>query len=302
VDLRLVDVACNLCGSARRRLRFEKPGHLTGHRFRIVECEGCGLVYVSPRLAGAQVRALYDEAYFRGRGFDPYVRYEHELHDPARTDADVRRVLARIAAVAPPPADLLEIGPGTGHLLRAARGRGYRALGVELSAHAAGRLREQGLPAVLGSSDDLPVRAGAFDVAVAVEVLEHLTDPARSLGEIARVLRPRGLFYYETGDVECEEARRLGADWDYVRPEGHLYYFSPRTLARYLERTGFRACYPPWFNPTRGAVRLLARLRLLDPARPVLSGARGALARAALAALDRPPSRRPYPMAIRRRA
>jgi SAM-dependent methyltransferase len=39
----------------------------------------------------------------------------------------------------------------------------------------------------------LPLPDGAFDVVVAAEVLEHLTDDRRALAEIARVLRPGGV-------------------------------------------------------------------------------------------------------------
>ena len=45
---------------------------------------------------------------------------------------------------------------------------------------------------------DLPFPAGAFDIVFDFGTCYHIADPARALGEIARVLRPDGLFVTET--------------------------------------------------------------------------------------------------------
>lgn len=294
-------VPCNLCGSWRHRARFHKRGHLTGHLFRIVECESCGLIFVNPRLSDSEVRTLYDAAYFRGEGFDPFACYEGERGAPAGRDSLARHALERIAAVKSPPADFLEIGPGLGQLLRLAKERGYRTAGVELSAHAATVLQGSGLQILHGTLEEVKIADASFDVVVAMEVIEHLPDPKRFFTEVARILRPGGLFYYETGNIECEAARCLGADWEYIRPEGHLYYFSPRTLTRYLKETGFQVCYPLWFNPTRRGIWILEQIGLVQRARPVFTGWKGRAAHLLLKLWDWPPPRRPYPMAIRSR-
>src|SRR6266571_6390416 len=288
--MRLEKVNCNLCGASDYRIRFEKQGHLTEKVFQVVQCVDCGLVYVNPRLPEEWVRTLYDEAYFSGEGFDPFVRYEEELRNPADKDAWATRVLDRISTVKPPPAGLLEIGPGVGHLLRMAKKRGYRVVGLELSGYAVKLLREQGLEILEGTIERIVIPDATYDVVVAVELLEHLPDPRKLFFEVARILRTGGLFYYETGNIDCAEARRLGAEWDYIRPEGHLYYFSPWTLTRFLEDAGLKACYPYWFNPTRRIVRVLKGLGLIKHTSPLLKGWRGAIARLFLTLWDRPQS------------
>lgn len=294
--MRLETVACNLCGATRHDRLFEKLGHLTGHRFRIARCVDCGLVFVNPRLSEQEITALYRQAYFEGEGFDPFVGLEQE----AQKVEGAARALTRIETIKPPPADLLEVGPGKGHLLREATSRGFRAVGLELSDYAADQLLAQGLKVLRGSIDTAGIGDASFDVVAAVEVLEHLPDPKQFLLEVARVLKPGGLFYYETGDIDCEQARQQGVEWDYIRPEGHIYYFSPRTLARYLRESGFSVCYPAWFNPTRRIVWVLNGLGLLDCTQPVLPNYARSFAWHVLAAWDGMFSRRPYPMATRR--
>lgn len=294
--MRLETVFCNLCGSSDQQQRFRKKGHLTEETFTIVQCRSCGLMFVNPRLSEEKIQSLYDKDYFSGEGFDPFVALEEE----SQKITWAARALDRIAAVKHPPVDLLEVGPGRGHFLGMAGERGFRAVGLELSDYAAQRLRQDGLQVLQGTIDRAGIPDQSYDVVVAVEVIEHLTDPRSFFVEVARILRPDGLFYYETGDIDCEQARAQGVDWDYIRPEGHLYYFSPRTLARYLTECGFSVRYPMWFNPTRRIARIIGHLGLIHPERALFEGMGGALGRRVLAAWDWLPSRRPYPMAVRR--
>jgi ubiquinone/menaquinone biosynthesis C-methylase UbiE len=58
----------------------------------------------------------------------------------------------------------------------------------------------------LGSLASLPFRQGVFDLVVSEYVLEHLTEPAACLGEIARVLRPGGMFLALTPNLYSYKA------------------------------------------------------------------------------------------------
>lgn len=51
---------------------------------------------------------------------------------------------------------------------------------------------------VSGDIVNLPFRENAFDLITANMVVEHLTDPAQSLAEVRRILRPGGRFLYHT--------------------------------------------------------------------------------------------------------
>jgi SAM-dependent methyltransferase len=58
------------------------------------------------------------------------------------------------------------------------------------------------LTAALGASVyALPLESGSFDVVSANMVLEHLDDPPTAFAEIARVLRPGGVFVFITPNV-----------------------------------------------------------------------------------------------------
>jgi 2-polyprenyl-6-hydroxyphenyl methylase/3-demethylubiquinone-9 3-methyltransferase len=78
-------------------------------------------------------------------------------------------------------------------------GSGYRHIGVDLSATALRIARDHGLPTVLrGDACALPIADEAAEVVVAGEILEHVADPARLIGECARVLPPGGTLILDT--------------------------------------------------------------------------------------------------------
>ena len=88
------------------------------------------------------------------------------------------------------PRRILEIGVGEGHVTTRVRERFPTAaiVGVDLpDDELAGQWRAADLACVFGDATRLPAPDGAFDLVLAIEVLEHIPDPHAALGELARV-------------------------------------------------------------------------------------------------------------------
>jgi len=112
----------------------------------------------------------------------------------------------------PAPARILDVGCGTGRLLRAAAARWPAAqlLGVDpapLMVSEAARLTP-GAVFVPGSAEALPFADGSVDLLVSSLSFHHWADHQRGIREIARVLRPGG--YFCLADHELLLARLWG--------------------------------------------------------------------------------------------
>ncbi|MFL4904602.1 class I SAM-dependent methyltransferase [Streptomyces sp. MMS24-I2-30] len=113
-------------------------------------------------------------------------------------------------------ADVLDCGAGTGIATRLLRERGARVVALEPGAGMAGELHraEPEVPLVRGEGEALPFAAGSFDVITYAQSW-HWTDPARSVPEALRVLRPHGALalWWNQADLRvawvAEEEERL---------------------------------------------------------------------------------------------
>jgi 2-polyprenyl-6-hydroxyphenyl methylase/3-demethylubiquinone-9 3-methyltransferase len=148
---------------------------------------------------GGVNNAIYDE--LRERWYeaddDPValLRAESRLRNPW--------VAAEIArAFGPAPTRVLDVGCGAGFLANYLASSGHRVTGLDAAPDSLDIAAQHDPTRTVryeqGDANALPYKAGAFDVACAMDFLEHVEGPARVIGEIGRVLAPGGLFFFHT--------------------------------------------------------------------------------------------------------
>jgi len=122
------------------------------------------------------------------------LRAESRLRNPW-VAANIRRERGAQARV-------LDVGCGAGFLSNYLAREGFDVTGLDASRASlevaarhdtSGRARY-----VQGDALTLPFPDAAFDAVCAMDFLEHVEDPAAVVGEMARVLKPGGLFFFHT--------------------------------------------------------------------------------------------------------
>jgi SAM-dependent methyltransferase len=239
--LSLEPVVCNLCGTNEydvvydQPLRDAGPGDLGDYvastdRYdaygRIVRCRKCRLVYTNPRPRPEEISEGYRNA------VDPdYAREDSSRSINAHLSLHTLKRFAHAGR-------LLDVGCSTGYFLNAAR-LDFEVQGLELSAWAAGYARERlRLDVHNAGLEEAELPSEHFDVITLNDVIEHFTDPKAALQRIKTLLRPGGLLYLVTPDIESLSARLMRGRWWGLRP-AHIFYFSPTTLTALLRETGF---------------------------------------------------------------
>lgn len=186
---------------------------------------------------------------FADRWWDPEgpMRPLHRMN-ALRTGWIAERVAA--AGLAWRGLRLLDVGCGAGLAAEDFARRGAAVTAIDASAEAiaaARRHAEQGGVAIdyrIAAPEDLAAEGAAFDVVVALEVIEHVADHAAFLAALAGLTRPGGLVFLSTLNRTARSflLAKLGAEYLLrLLPVGtHDWrgFVTPAELARGLRRAG----------------------------------------------------------------
>lgn len=116
--------------------------------------------------------------YERGRDRGYHALLDALQSDLTRPLAEGRRVL--------------EVGCGTGLILRAVAPVASHAVGIDISPGMLELAHARGLDVVEGSATALPFEDASFDLVYSFKVLAHIEDIQAAMREVARVLAPGG--------------------------------------------------------------------------------------------------------------
>lgn len=216
---------CPVCGTVPRDATFTNR---VGFSFRT--CPDHQIVVMDPVPTPDSLSELYNDSaeqfHWSGGGDDELlIAHEEDL-------AALRRFLGADAR-----GRLLEVGCATGGFLRGAQ-PWFEAEGVELNEDSAARARGAGLAVHTGRIEELRP-SEAYDVVVAIQLIEHLPDPGSLLAQARRVLRPGGALYVATPAIDSASFEYLGPEHTHVASFGHVVLFSEGGLAALATKHGF---------------------------------------------------------------
>jgi len=139
------------------------------------------------------------------------------------------------------PRRVLDLGCGAGFLANDLAARGFAVTGVDSAveslAVAAAHDRTRRVTYRPGDATALDFGAGSFDAVCAMDLLEHVEEPARLVAEAARVLVPGGLFFFYTFNrtLRAWLLAVKGVEWFVKNTPRHMHllrlFIKPRELA-----------------------------------------------------------------------
>jgi SAM-dependent methyltransferase len=246
---------------------------LTGHdrlhdlpgEFRVVRCSTCGLMRTDPRPT-LETIGFYYPTHYR-----PFLSSRVAPSPVARTDTAgwarraVRRLLRPVRNELPslPPGRMLELGCGGGSFMHAMAAAGWQVEGIEPSIDAATAARALGYQVHIGPLETAPDPREPYDLIVGWMVLEHLHEPVTALEKLRRWSASDAWLVASVPDAGAWELRAFGDAWYALQLPGHLFHYTPDTLAAVLGRAGWRLERIFWQdNPNN--LLLSARYRCLE--------------------------------------
>ena len=240
----IIEIPCDLCGSTDYSIVY--PGIIpkdeidaslfytssrihAGH-FPIVQCKVCSLVRSSLRDDNKKLDSIYEELYDD--------TYEAEAANRKRSAAAHLAWVSRFCHI---PENLLDVGCSTGIFLEQALQAGWGVTGLEPSSWAK-NLASQRLPGTdifCGTLQQACFPSGSFHAITLWDVLEHIPSPSDAINQLNPWLEPSGWLFLNIPNISSVPARLMRKYWVLLLRE-HIWYFSPTTLQRLLEKCGFQ--------------------------------------------------------------
>ena len=237
------DVACNLCGSDNYKvLHKARYNKVMGEeeliaKFRssgdetlidqVVKCRKCGLIYINPRINPDLIIKGYSE------GEDPTF-----VSQAKGRELTFARCLKQIEKLKR-NGKILDVGTAGGSFLAVAKRKGWDVYGCEPNKWLCNWAKENyGIDVRQGDIFRQKYESNFFDVVTLWDVLEHTPDPMAALKECSRILKPGGLLVVNYPDIGSSIARIMRSKWIFLLSV-HLYYFTPKTIRKALNKSGF---------------------------------------------------------------
>lgn len=247
---KLMDTRCAYCDQRDGRLimRTGDPYLERPNTFDVVACGKCGLIRT--RQLPAELSRWYKEHYSKALQVSERTqcaakaRSTYQLLDKLGITRTVRKFHlnhpAFIASQIPPVGRILEIGCGSGEILRRLKAKGAEVFGVEPHPDSADAARRHGVQVVCDKVESLENVDIVFDTVLLSFALEHTQEPLKALNFAHHVLADTAKLFVFTHNFNCLSRYIFGESWSGWHLPYHTYFFTEKSLRRMLVTAGYR--------------------------------------------------------------
>jgi len=169
----------------------------------------------------------------------------------------------------------LEVGSGGGILTEEICKMGFATTGIDPSDNSLKTAKNHADASGLnikydkGTGEQLPYPDNTFDCVFCCDVLEHVRDLPKVISEISRVLKPNGIFFYDTlnrtfiSKVVAIKIWQEWKRWAFMPPNLHVWkmFIKPGEIKKLLSQNGFEWKEHKGSQPNVSIPKMLGYLR-----------------------------------------
>jgi 2-polyprenyl-3-methyl-5-hydroxy-6-metoxy-1,4-benzoquinol methylase len=230
---------CILCGTLDFKTIYEGPirsgawGQETQHSVKVIACESCGL---------SKLDKFEDQTTFY-QSLE-YRKQYNNLEDPQNLaefhDHEQSPRIAKIGIPGFRNKTVLDYGCGHGSFLDSITGVANATYGIEPCEDLHQNLQARGHKTFTDVSQAKQELKGKVDVVVSFAVIEHVQEPLQHLQDISDLLKPNGVCYLETDNINSILMKLNTSAFErFFYRTAHLWYFNAETLNGLCKKIGF---------------------------------------------------------------
>ena len=237
-------IRCNICGHDEFRFFGQLPKINTGETFaasgfktngeKLIECKKCGLVFIETPVKYPD-EILEEYAAAEDKDYASQIKYRIKtFKESIKQVEDITGLVG---------GRILDVGAAAGAFVKVAKDGGWHAYGIEPCRYLVKFGKEKlGLGRYLseGTIDD--VDYGKFDVITFWDVLEHTSDPSKTIMAAVKRLEKGGFIVVNIPDISSMIPIFMGMRWPFYE-SAHLFYFTGDTLDALMRKHGLERVY-----------------------------------------------------------
>jgi 2-polyprenyl-3-methyl-5-hydroxy-6-metoxy-1,4-benzoquinol methylase len=191
-------ITCPLCNSTKNKLVYSMD-------FRILQCQDCQLYFHEKYYSLDQLKNFYENEHaYKKTGYyasipspKKYVFSEQEYKQ--LFNRNLRKKFVPVIDSFTPPLDILEIGADAGGASTYMKQKGHNVEATEICKEYCARMRQKNIIVHQGLFEDIKFgKYKRYDIIVALEVIEHFSNPVWSINRIYNLLKNDGKFIFQT--------------------------------------------------------------------------------------------------------
>jgi 2-polyprenyl-3-methyl-5-hydroxy-6-metoxy-1,4-benzoquinol methylase len=204
-----------------------------------------GYYHLFPIPSKQEVKEYYAQEFYDGN-------YDKQINDSSREVQDEEEEFINmqfsdiidIIEKEAPGKRIIDIGCGYGNFLKYAKDKGYQVAGCDPAPEAVEYAKQNGIEAFRADIEEIKEVEKKYDVAVMLNVLEHLREPYRILEDIKNnLLNDKGILVIRTPNEFNNLQTIANKEYDlkswWVAAPQHISYFTVDHLVNLINNSGY---------------------------------------------------------------
>jgi ubiquinone biosynthesis O-methyltransferase len=243
---------CPICKSKNSSKIYSNfPGYIEGYSYNIFYCAKCDTQFISMNNVTPKIyEYIYSDS--DTAGYDRYLEYAKEvkkqknplkyLSKEESTYYPVYKLLNGKSGL-----EILEVGCGYGYLTYSLHLLGHKIKGIDISKKAIDYAKKHfGNYFEVADLKDYKTNK-KFDVIIATELIEHLSDPAGFISACSKLLKHNGKIILTTPNKDCCSKECV---WKTDLPPVHTVWLSKNSFKYIAEKTKMNYSFVNFANYT----------------------------------------------------
>ncbi len=206
------------------------------NKYQYYICANCKTLFLFPQPQKSELNRYYKKTF----------SFDNGLSDEINIRKRAKIIINKLRCLNPQGKTLLDIGSGYGFFLDEVQKTGIIATGLEPSEKLYNFSKKfdysNNRTFIMGQTFNQFYRQKSdlrFDFVTAIHVIEHLTNPKQFIKQTLSILKPNGVLYVETPNLNSHLFNFEKQNYTFLTPPDHLWIFSKKTI-EYMLQEGYQ--------------------------------------------------------------